>query len=289
LIGVTIFLGFTQFTTVNSLQTQNSNLQSQISQLQAQNAMLNANNTALYSQIRQLQGLSTEKTGKAIQIQSARYNPSSNLFSIDVQNIGDSDVQFPNNQSVSLNSVLVNSLVVTGLTDTFLQTGSIATIAASASGLSSGTQSVTVKVTTLDGTTSQITQQFTISSQAQQTQTPQTISSPTPLPSASSVGRGKAIQIQNVTYAGGVNDTFTIYVQNVGDSEVRLLYGQCIYINNVLLANPNFEGGITVPAGFTATLTATVSGLKDGLQSIVIKVVTSDGSFSEVTQQFTIS
>lgn len=108
---------------------------------------------------------------------------------------------------------------------------------------------------------------------------------------------GKAIQIQSVTYDGNVSltdedDKFTIYVQNVGDSDVTLT---SVYINGALATAayaPAASGDL--PATDTATITANtnVSGnsgqLADGVQQVTIKVVTADGTFSEVTKQFTI-
>jgi hypothetical protein len=281
LIGITIFYSFTQFSTLNSLQTQNKNLQSQINQLQSQNALLNANNSALWNQIQQLQDVATGKSGKAIQIQSASYNPSSDIFTIYVQNIGDSDVQF-----ATSDVLLINGAAATGITGVpaVLAKGSTATITGSATTLDSGSQSVTIKVTAVDGTFSQITKQFTISEQLHQV-----VATPTPTQTFSTDRTGKAIQIQSVNY-NPADKVFTVYVQNVGDSDVQFGGSASVYINNVSANQVVTSGlsGTVLTTGSTATFAAKAPGLTNGVQSIPIKVITVDGSFSQITQQFTI-
>src|SRR5665647_666363 len=44
---------------------------------------------------------------------------------------------------------------------------------------------------------------------------------------------GKAIQIQSVTYDGTTNDVFTIYVQNVGDSDLQIAGTNSVFIEGV--------------------------------------------------------
>jgi archaeal type IV pilus assembly protein PilA len=95
----------------------------------------------------------TEKTGKAIQIQSAPYNPTTDAFTIYVQNVGDSDVK--------IDSVFVNGVLVASPTDAILKTQTLS-VSASAAQLSAGVQQVTIKVITEDGTFSEITKQYTI-------------------------------------------------------------------------------------------------------------------------------
>jgi archaeal type IV pilus assembly protein PilA len=99
---------------------------------------------------------------------------------------------------------------------------------------------------------------------------------------------GKAIQIQSVAYAHGTGDVFTVYVQNVGDSDVQFPANQGVYVNGAL-ANPIVGGGITLTKGSTATFAATASSaLTSGVQSVTIKVTTQDGTFTQFTQQFTV-
>ena len=98
---------------------------------------------------------------------------------------------------------------------------------------------------------------------------------------------GAAIQIQSVTYAAsGTNDVFTVYVQNVGSSDVQIASTNSVFINGVA-ATVTGAGSITKTS--TLTLTGTTTLATTGVQQVTIKVVTTDGTFSEVTQQFTIT
>jgi archaeal type IV pilus assembly protein PilA len=124
-----------------------------------------------YAWVMGYMNFTTEKTGKAIQIQSVSYpSAGGDTFTIYVQNVGDSAVQFPVNspgQSVFINGVQANPITINGATTaTTVDQGSTATIVATypstATALSHTVQSVTFKVTTLDGTFAQVTQQFTI-------------------------------------------------------------------------------------------------------------------------------
>jgi flagellin-like protein len=92
---------------------------------------------------------------------------------------------------------------------------------------------------------------------------------------------GKAIQIQSVSYSGTSGDVFTVYVQNVGDSDVLLSS------DNSVLAEGTWSS-TTLTKGNTVSIPATASGLIAGVQQITIKVTTTDGTFSQITQQFTI-
>ena len=98
---------------------------------------------------------------------------------------------------------------------------------------------------------------------------------------------GKAIQIQSVSYAGGANDVFTIYVQNVGDSDVLLSNSNSVFVNGA--AALGTWSSTTLVKGNTVSIDATASGLTNGVQSITFKVTTTDGTFSQITQQFTIT
>jgi archaeal type IV pilus assembly protein PilA len=112
-----------------------------------------------YAWVMGYMNFTTEKTGKAIQIQSVSYPttaPSGNVFTVYVQNVGDSDL--------TLSSVFINGAAATGSwTPAALAKGNTAYMNATATGsLGTGVQSITIKVTSTDGTFSQITQQFTI-------------------------------------------------------------------------------------------------------------------------------
>ena len=97
---------------------------------------------------------------------------------------------------------------------------------------------------------------------------------------------GKAIQIQSVSYSGGANDVFTIYVQNVGDSDVLLSNANSVFVNGAVASGA--WSSTTLSKGSTVSMPATALGLTNGVQSITIKVTTTDGTFSQITQQFTI-
>jgi flagellin-like protein len=111
-----------------------------------------------YAWVMGYMNFTTEKTGKAIQIQSVSYDSTNNQFTLYVQNVGDSPLEFG-----SSNSIFINGQGATGtLSPNPLDTGDTAQSTPIDTGLQAGVQSVTIKVTTTDGTFSQITQQFTI-------------------------------------------------------------------------------------------------------------------------------
>jgi archaeal type IV pilus assembly protein PilA len=97
---------------------------------------------------------------------------------------------------------------------------------------------------------------------------------------------GKAIQIQSVSYAGTSGDVFTVYVQNVGDSDVLLSNTNSVFVNGAVATGT--WSSTTLTKGSTVSIPATATGLVNGVQSITIKVTTTDGTFSQITQQFTI-
>jgi flagellin-like protein len=113
---------------------------------------------------------------------------------------------------------------------------------------------------------------------------------------------GKAIQIQSVTYSGTAGslgiDTFVIYVQNVGDSDVKFsgigASGQGVaYVNDVsaTVSSITVDGSPTTSLTKQNTAIITVTspgGTTSGVQQISIKVTTTDGTFSQKTQQFTL-
>ena len=109
---------------------------------------------------------------------------------------------------------------------------------------------------------------------------------------------GKAIQIQSVSYAGTTGatgvDTFTIYVQNVGDSDVKFAgiaaSGTGVaYVNEAAATVRSITVGGTattsLPQQNTAVVIVTVpGGTTSGVTSVTIKVTTTDGTFSQITQ-----
>jgi len=96
---------------------------------------------------------------------------------------------------------------------------------------------------------------------------------------------GKAIQIQSVAYPSAGGQTFTIYVQNVGDSDLTL---SSVFINGAA-ATGAWAPSPALIKGNTASIPALASiNVPTGVQSVTIKVTTTDGTFSQITQQFTI-
>jgi flagellin-like protein len=93
---------------------------------------------------------------------------------------------------------------------------------------------------------------------------------------------GKAIQIQSVAAPVGNAQTLTVYVQNVGDSSLNLVSGQCLYINGTLIvsANPSVP---VLGAGSTASIPTNIATISHG-DVFNIKVTTQDGTFSQMTQ-----
>jgi flagellin-like protein len=91
---------------------------------------------------------------------------------------------------------------------------------------------------------------------------------------------GQAIQIQSIASYG--NSTFTIYVQNVGDADVKL---DSVYINGGQAATSS----ASLLKGDTTSILATANpALTVGVQDITFKVTTEGGTFSQITQQYTI-
>jgi flagellin-like protein len=117
----------------------------------------------VYAWVMGYMNFTTAKTGNAIQIQSVSYSPTGETFTIYVENIGNAPVQFPTNNAAN---IFINGAVATTINGNVatLAQGSTVTLAGTMLSLAStpGVQSVTIKVTTTDGTFSQVTQQFTI-------------------------------------------------------------------------------------------------------------------------------
>jgi archaeal type IV pilus assembly protein PilA len=99
---------------------------------------------------------------------------------------------------------------------------------------------------------------------------------------------GKAIQIQSIAQNAVGGKAFTVYVQNVGDSPIALSSSNSVFINGAVSTPAGAWSSLTLNKGDTAYYTATGSGLATGVQSITFKVTTTDGTFSQITQQFTI-
>jgi archaeal type IV pilus assembly protein PilA len=109
---------------------------------------------------------------------------------------------------------------------------------------------------------------------------------------------GQAVQIQSVAANSVVynNANFTIYVQNVGESAVTLS-GSNVFINGAQATVSSINGtAATTNTQFNLGVGNTVaivckypSTLSIGVQQITFKVATTTGTFSQVTQQFTIS
>jgi flagellin-like protein len=101
---------------------------------------------------------------------------------------------------------------------------------------------------------------------------------------------GKAIQIQSTTYSNPSSvDTFTIYVQNVGDSDVKFGATTSIFINGAVATSIAFDPSVNLGKTNTVKITASGVALDAGVQQVTIKVVTLDGTFAQVTKQFTVS
>jgi archaeal type IV pilus assembly protein PilA len=110
-----------------------------------------------YSWVMGYMNFTTEKTGKAIQIQSVSNQTAADTLTLYVQNVGDSAVTFTA-QSVFINGALATSDAGTNPT---IAAGSTKTIVATFD-QTPGTVSFTVdlKVTTQDGTFSSMTKTF---------------------------------------------------------------------------------------------------------------------------------
>ncbi len=98
---------------------------------------------------------------------------------------------------------------------------------------------------------------------------------------------GKAIQIQSFAPMTASN-TLVIYVQNVGQGDVKINQGQSVYVDSILeaisAANPNpASWPLTIPVGQTVGLTVALpTGYVAG-DKLNIKVTTTDGTFMTIT------
>jgi flagellin-like protein len=102
---------------------------------------------------------------------------------------------------------------------------------------------------------------------------------------------GQAIQIQSMSL--NTNKTFTVYVQNVGDSDV-ILSTNGFYINGaqatgITIIDSKGVANTTLAKGSTLQLNGMPSpALTAGVQEVTFKVTNTGGTFSEVSKQFTI-
>jgi flagellin-like protein len=96
---------------------------------------------------------------------------------------------------------------------------------------------------------------------------------------------GNAIQIQSISY-NPTAKTFTIYVQNVGDGDLQFPTSNYVYINGAAVTPSTGLTSLTKTS--TGNVIVPSSSLSAGVQSVTFKVLTSDGTFSQLTQQFTI-
>jgi archaeal type IV pilus assembly protein PilA len=100
---------------------------------------------------------------------------------------------------------------------------------------------------------------------------------------------GKAIQIQSISQQNAGGKVFTVYVQNVGDSALALSNTNSVFINGAVSTPASTWSSLTLNKGDTASYNATGATLSSSVQSITFKVTTTDGTFSQITQQFTIA
>jgi flagellin-like protein len=93
---------------------------------------------------------------------------------------------------------------------------------------------------------------------------------------------GNAIQIQSMALTGASPGTMAVYVQNVGTGPVTLTAGQCLYVNGVLDTGCTVNMA-TLAQNQTATVTSSIATYIHG-QTITVKVTSSTGTYSQVTQ-----
>jgi len=99
-------------------------------------------------------GFTTNKTGKAIQIQSIALN-STGYFHAYVQNVGDSQISLVDASCLYINGTMRAATITPSA---ILNQGQTADISINAAGIVSASDLVTVKVASADGTFSQVTQ-----------------------------------------------------------------------------------------------------------------------------------
>ena len=92
----------------------------------------------------------------------------------------------------------------------------------------------------------------------------------------------KAIQIQSIARAG--DGTVTVYVQNVGDSPVKLAN---VYADGELNVGASSDPAFGSELADKDTATITLYSDYSGSAQLTVKIVTSDGTFTELKKIFT--
>ena len=98
---------------------------------------------------------------------------------------------------------------------------------------------------------------------------------------------GEAVQIQSITFSGiSPNEKVaTVYLQNVGSTTVTINQAQCLYVNGLLDGSATSSTS-SLTVGDTATIrdVSSPATLVSG-QMVTIKVTTTGGTYSQITQQ----
>ena len=89
---------------------------------------------------------------------------------------------------------------------------------------------------------------------------------------------GKAIQIQSASDASG---SLVVYVQNIGTSAVSFS-NPCVYVNGTAYTASGSPSLGPISVGSTVTLTTTYTPTSG--ETDVIKVASSSGTYSQITQ-----
>lgn len=93
---------------------------------------------------------------------------------------------------------------------------------------------------------------------------------------------GKSIKIQSI----GFDTELRIYVQNVGEGTIEFVLDECLYIDGL---NKTCTGDpITIENGDFSTLSWLPSPMLDDGQTILVRVITTDGTFDEVTWTYNV-
>lgn len=93
---------------------------------------------------------------------------------------------------------------------------------------------------------------------------------------------GKAIQIQSIAHTAGAT-TLSVYVQNVGDSAVTFT-SPCVYINGTAATGYTTTGNVATGSTVSFTNVALTGYNFASGDTVTVKVASTDGTFSQVTQ-----
>jgi flagellin-like protein len=103
---------------------------------------------------------------------------------------------------------------------------------------------------------------------------------------------GKSILIQSIAKSGTGSNDLVIYVQNVGDGTIKFNTQSSLYVNGVLITSngdPAMDGN-PLTAGSTTSWTVPNYFINfqptDYPMTLTIKIVASDGTFSEKSETF---